>query len=414
MATLLISYGVAEGLLTAFYLRGDIEPESIWIHAIKGRDSAVEFDPVLGYRLGSDPTRMMIIGSDGTVEAKGVFRGNNLGAPDNDDFVPERGSDNRQRFVVLGDSFTSGLYMERSWPDVAETFSQEQGTPVDLLNFSIDGGGLANWHQVLTRVIVAGDYEVDGAIFAVFGTDLRRPFTFWDQVVPGNNRSMLLGRLPDFDRGRYVETEQQRVFGRDRLQPLETWQVVSPRVFDQYLAGQRRPPVSRPFRFYLAEKCRTVIDGFLQRSDDSRLLLESLQHLPDAELFFQDRRQLVTQIDQALQKKQLPALVVHIPYREVLLSRAGVSSETTEFYLEAVGELWETQAFARLIHADFVDGSEAFKGCSVEEIRACWLPRDGHWNQAGAERFARFLAPVLQKWSAQRAQDDVSLPIPRT
>ena len=242
MATLLISYGVAEGLLTAFYLRGDIEPESIWIHAIKGRDSAVEFDPVLGYRLGSDPTRMMIIGSDGTVEAKGVFRGNNLGAPDNDDFVPERGSDNRQRFVVLGDSFTSGLYMERSWPDVAETFSQEQGTPVDLLNFSIDGGGLANWHQVLTRVIVAGDYEVDGAIFAVFGTDLSRPFTFWDQVVPGNNRSMLLGRLPDFDTGRYVEAEQQRVFGRDRLQPLETWQVVSPRVFDQYLAGPSRVP----------------------------------------------------------------------------------------------------------------------------------------------------------------------------
>lgn len=414
MTTLLVSYGAAEGILTAFYLRGDVEPQSIWVHAIEGRDSAVQFDPVLGYRLGTDSTRMMIIGSDGTVEAEGVFRGNNVGAPDNDDFVAQRGTDKRKRFVVFGDSFTSGLYMERSWPDVAEELSQQQGTPVELLNFSIDGGGLANWQQVLTRIIVAENYEIDGVVFAVFGTDLNRPFTFWDQVVPGNNRQMLLGRLTGFDRRGHDQAQRQRGFERDHLQPLETWQVVSPQVFDDYLTGQRRPSLSRPFRFYLADKCRTLIDGFLQRPDDSRLLLESLRHLPDAELFFHDRRQVVTQIEQSLQKTRLPALVVHIPYREVLLSRAGISSETTEFYLEAVGELWETQAFARLIHADFVDGSEAFKGCSVEEIRGCWLPQDGHWNQDGAERFARYLAPILQKWSAQRAQDDVSLPIPRT
>ena len=112
-----------------------------------------------------------------------------------------------------------------------------------------------------------------------------------------------------------------------------------------------------------------------------------------------DRRQIVRQVEQALQDKQVPALVVHIPYREVLLTRAGLGSETTAWYLEAVGEFWETQAFARLIQADYVDGSEAFEDCSVEEIRACWLPLDGHWNQAGAERFAKFVVPVLQKWS---------------
>ena len=30
VATLLISYGVAEAVLTALYMRGDIEPQAIW------------------------------------------------------------------------------------------------------------------------------------------------------------------------------------------------------------------------------------------------------------------------------------------------------------------------------------------------------------------------------------------------
>lgn len=402
VATLLISYGVAEAVLTALYMRGDIEPQAIWVHDVKGRRSAVEFDPVLGYRLGADPTRMMIISSNGTIESVGVFRGNNLGVPDDDDFSPRRGETNRKRYVVFGDSFSSGLYMKRNWPEVAEAISEQQGSPVELLNFSIDGGGLANWHRVLTEIIVAEDYQIDGVIFAVFGSDLSRPLTFWDQVVPGNNQSMLLGRGPALGAPGQPDPPHQPAVGRDRLRPLETWQVVSPQIFDQYLSGRRRPSVARPFRYYLAGKCRAVMDGFLRRRNNSRLLLENLQFFPDAELFFYDRRQVVAQIERALQKKQVPALVVHIPYREVLLTRAGLGSETTAWYLEAVGEFWETQAFARLIQADYVDGSEAFEDCSVEEIRACWLPLDGHWNQAGAERFAKFVVPVLQKWSERR------------
>ena len=76
--------------------------------------------------------------------------------------------------------------------------------------------------------------------------------------------------------------------------------------------------MSRPFRYYLAAKCRAVFDGFLRRPDESRLLLESLQYFPDAELFFFDRRQMVPQVEQALQKKQVPALVVHIPYLSLI------------------------------------------------------------------------------------------------
>ena len=123
ITALLVSFGLAETIATAFYRRGDIEPQSIWVHATDNQTAAVEFDPVLGYRLAAAPTRMMIIGSNGAIESSGTFRGNNLGAPDNDEFSPNRGPDNRKRFVVFGDSLTSGLYLERSWPDVAETLA---------------------------------------------------------------------------------------------------------------------------------------------------------------------------------------------------------------------------------------------------------------------------------------------------
>ncbi|HAA51877.1 MAG TPA: hypothetical protein DCE43_19320 [Planctomycetaceae bacterium] len=393
ITVLMVSFGVAETIATAFYLRGDIEPQSIWVHATDNQTAAVSFDPVLGYRLTANPTRMMIIGSNGVIESSGTFRGNNLGAPDNDDFFPARGPDNRKRFVVLGDSFTSGLYMERSWPDIAESLSQQGNSPIELLNFSIDGGGVANWQQVLTRIIVADGYDIDGVIFAVYGTDLSRPFTFWDQVVPGYNRPMQLGRWPDF------QASGPETRSRDRLEPLDTWQVVSSQVFDQYLSGQRRPPVSRPFQFYLTGKCRALVSSLFHHDDESRQLLKSLSHLPDAELFFRDRRHVISEIEDALQKQRLPALVVHIPYREVLLTRAGVASENLRFYLESVGESWETQSFAKLIGADFVDGSEAFKDLSVAEIHAHWLPIDGHWNQAGAEQFAKFLVPIVKTWA---------------
>ena len=51
----------------------------------------------------------------------------------------------------------------------------------------------------------------------------------------------------------------------------------------------------------------------------------------------------------------------------------------------------ETRHFADLIDARFIDGRKAFSGKTKSEVKALWLPYDGHWNQAGSNLFSEFV-----------------------
>ena len=48
------------------------------------------------------------------------------------------------------------------------------------MNFSVDGGGLANWYNILTKIIEKENYDIDGIIFANFRGNLYRGFTIAD------------------------------------------------------------------------------------------------------------------------------------------------------------------------------------------------------------------------------------------
>src|SRR5262249_20915912 len=84
-----------------------------------------------------------------------------------------------------------------------------------------------------------------------------------------------------------------------------------------------------------------------------------------------DRDRLITDIRRFLDEKGLPALVVHIPDRPSLLDPERGSGWAIE----------DARDFARALGAEFLDGTEAFAGLGPGEIRALFLPFDGHWNQ---------------------------------
>ena len=73
----LITYVVAEGVLTYAHMRGVIDPHIIWILEHTGEESHIEYDFVRGYRLSSSPARLACIGTNGTVYSTGVLRSNN-------------------------------------------------------------------------------------------------------------------------------------------------------------------------------------------------------------------------------------------------------------------------------------------------------------------------------------------------
>ena len=52
--------------------------------------------------------------------------------------------------------------------------------------------------------------------------------------------------------------------------------------------------------------------------------------------------------------------------------------------------------FAELLVARFIDGTKPFRKLDDAAIRTSYFPHDGHWNQAGSDRFFRFVANKLK------------------
>jgi hypothetical protein len=78
----------------------------------------------------------------------------------------------------------------------------------------------------------------------------------------------------------------------------------------------------------------------------------------------------------------IPVIVVYVPGRKKLLSHKDQAMKVREF--------------AAVVEARFIDGSEPFRGLDDKGVRECYFPVDGHWNQSGSDRFARFIADQLK------------------
>ena len=233
--SVLVTYAIAEGVLTFLWMRGTLEPQSVWMHERTDPAGNVVFDAIRGSRLSAEPSRIVCIATNGLIETQGLYRGNNQGFPDRDDFGPERDDPEARRYAVFGDSFTHAQFIEMNWPDRLEDLAKERGEPLQLLNFSLDGAGLANWTSVLTKHVVPQDYQLDGVIFAVWGSDLMRTFTWWDdspRESAADPEPILLGKARRF-RLEFAPASSASAIGK----PHELWWAVPRERFDQALAG---------------------------------------------------------------------------------------------------------------------------------------------------------------------------------
>jgi hypothetical protein len=298
------------------------------------------------------------------------LKGNNEGFPDQNNFYPKRDSQIAKRFAVFGDSFSAAQYIEKNWPDFIEKITHDRNTPIQLLNFSVDGGGLANWWSILTKIVESEHYEIDGVIFAVFSGDLYRTFSISDHQ--GQTRPMF-GRLPSWNPASYPTTlEAARIY----LQPLDG-NIISTEKFNRLLKGDWTSPSVKNIRFYFAWKIRNIVDNISHHK-------LSLQKFTE---FDKEQKKLIEDIKRSITAINVPALVVHIPKRPELLEN-----------MVDKNPLAESRSFADLLGAKYIDGKLAFANNSHDEIKAMWLPYDGHWGQKGSDRFAEFMADILSKW----------------
>ena len=370
LLVLSVFYSGIEGVATWLWMRGTLDPESHWVYEENGTGWSYGFDPVLGYALSSSPARMVTTASNGVIECAGTIRGNNLGFPDDDDFAPQRNDPSRTRVAVFGDSFTAGYYVPRSWPVVAETAVPR----IDFMNFAVDGGGLVNWWSVVTRLVTAQHYDLDGVVFAVFGDDLFRPFFIYDDGFRADNADVFLGRVPfplTFD------LPASRVDAQRYMEPVERYDRVSPERYEALLRGDWHPRSERPFRPFFATRAIRIARGVGGSTED----------LVAGREFEPMQYRLMEDIGAALAEQGIPMLAVYLPWRDEVVGSGS-----------RYGSLDEVSEFARRIGADLLDGRGAFEGLDDTELRDCWLRYDGHFSERGMERFGDFVAQRVDEW----------------
>jgi hypothetical protein len=369
-----ITYALFETTVTVLYLKDVIEPPaSVWLYEESG--NTVHFDPVRGYRLTDVPSRITRI-TRKTVEYVGVLKGNNQGFPDRDDFFPQRGQESAKRFAVFGDSYTAAQFLGQNWPDYVEDITRDSPQRLELLNFSTDGGGLANWWSVLTRLVESEHYEIDGVIFAVIPGNLWRGFSVSDHRGVDHP---LFGRMPGWDPETFPRTLEE---ARRDMRPFTyDSHIVSADEFDRALAMRWRPASNKPVRPYFARKLWQVVRGGIRpacQGVDAPKAFDSF-----------DRRQewMIRDMARAIRTIGVPAMVIHVPSRENLVQVDPDSPPPID-----------TELFAALLGARLVDGKRAFSGRSEKDIRSLWLPYDAHWGQEGSNVFGRYVAELLKDW----------------
>lgn len=408
----LLSFGVAEALCSFIAAKQRLgATRTFWIYEDTGR--TVQFDPIRGYRLTTTPSRFARV-ANGEIDYVGTLKGNLQGFPDKDDFSKEKPSSVESRYLVFGDSFSAAQYITTNWPDSIEN----QNPKLQLLNFSTDGGGLANWWSNLTRLVEPEGYEFDGVVFAVFADDLRRGFTIADHR--GYNR-MMQSRLNTWDPAQFPKTLEE---AKRYLDCLDA-DILSSEEFSHALSARalkiRRPEQKAGEqkaqgldRFWICSSVQRLFKVTLQRLKDHRDALrrqeraasrangrqkiDGHRQLSPLEgrdpLFPPERVKMIEDMRSRLHARGKRIIVVHIPSREELLA-GGSNVPPNNWNLEA-------QDFASALGAEFVDGAEAFSELSREEILADWLPVDGHWGQRGSDRFASFFAEYLHDQGSAR------------
>jgi hypothetical protein len=372
---LLLSWVALELCLNLFYW---LYPPELDRFLIGDRfEQALRFDPIRGRYYTPTPNRVAYY-DHGILEYLAVQQGNSLGFPDRDEFGPRRDLPEARRVAVFGDSFTAASYLQKNWPEQVEELVPD--APLQLLNFSLDGGGLANWWSVLTRFVGPQQYELDGVIFAVYPGDLRRKFAFGEGR---GNRFVLGGSASSWDPATWPATEEA---ARQQMVPNRVMYKISPAEFDAAMRTGWQPPVERRLGLKLPVAVQQMLPYLRAK------YMEGRAHLGMDRFrgFDPGREKLIGEMGELLRQRKTPVLVVFVPSRTHLLG-SWQHREALE----------ETRAFAAALGAEFVDGSRAFQELTEEEIRAHWLRYDAHWNQRGSDRFAAFMAQVLRPWPAE-------------
>jgi GDSL-like Lipase/Acylhydrolase family len=312
-------------------------------------------DPVIGMRLRPNEPNdgIRIIRGDVQFYYHDI-RGNSAGFYSDHEYV---GAKQRPyRIAVYGDSYTAMLYQQRTWPDYLHQLYTDAG--IEVYNFSFDGGGLANWSQHYWHELTP-KYEFDMVVFAICCNDLLRAFTFAETRAEG------------FFLGQFARPPQDLADFDHNYRPRLGW--LLPIATRQFLARLRGHFADHAFLLLPA-------DLYILRTIQLSLSARAPQPAPSAApRVSSEQSAMLRAMVKDMRRRDKTSVLLALPW---LRDRPDPAIE-------------DIRTIAEEGCSAFINGYDLFRSVGGIENPEYWSRYDGHWLQAGAERFAELLAPEL-------------------
>lgn len=379
---LLLSFGIIRPDMR-FFFRG----------LIATNKKSVNYNPISGYQLIPGSVRFISI-SNGEAEIDHFIKANNMGWFSERDYSYQKKSKRIKRYMVLGDSFSSGEVVPTTWIDQVQRFLIDSGNDsIELYNFSLDGSGIQNWYRTFFKELVP-KYEFDGLIIAPSAEkdgvpDFDRKFI----VVQSMNTRSYLSMIDITQQQPPKEFPLKNAIPISTIYPSEELD----RIKSHYVSTSgpsARFRMSPPDLNFLAILCG-VSDGVYKLMSFSKNFSAYNKPFEDYYRLSSDQYKMEYFDNRYKYAYMLKEILKYCRESNKKIIIAGIPDY--EQSLEFVkGEKCiyrnELKFLAESYGAGYFDGFEIFYGQNENFVKSCFYKNDLHWNEKGATLFAKKFA----------------------
>jgi hypothetical protein len=342
------------------------------------------YHEVRGYSY-SRPVRLVSI-INRQVEFNVVFKPNTQGYSSKRDYTYKKRDTGIYRIIVLGDSFTDGCFLEKSWPDALDNYLNEKGQNVEVYSFSYSGNGIVNWENIFRHEILP-NYEFDCIVFANFSDDLSRKFNI--QIV---DDKYLVGNFDTVPVGKY-EFEQKYLH---RMLNLTNTSSYKHELVDDNKIAERIDEITSGSSLISVEgkwkKPEPYIINFL--INDVLAPIRERKNQPAPAITWNDveakyglshlnKLKWMADTCNILNKR---VIFSSIPLKQIALNyKQGMNTPHQQ----------ECKLICQKFNMEYFDGYDIFLPFTPKVRKDYWFIYDGHWNSKGSDLFAMSISSLF-------------------
>ncbi|MCP4120937.1 MAG: hypothetical protein GY751_04220 [Bacteroidetes bacterium] len=267
---------------------------------------------------------------------------------------------------------------------------------MELYNFSVDGGGIHNWHSIFFNEVVP-QYEFDAVIIAIFPGDLSRDFFILNHQEDSTAKYGYFKQKP-------ASRQDFNLTFLPKMEPVGS--IMSDRkIDDMILHATDKKTVTgfRPILFYelisIKDRIAFIHNRHNALSDNSQEF--ELYNYPDLtklliESYGKENSSMFLEIMNWCNIQDKEIIISLIPYKNSI----SLSHST---YIDGIQV--EGASIAANFNGHFFDGYQLFQKLTHSEINECFINGDVHWNQTGSDYFANGFSKFLKSLNSKQSNN---------